>query len=459
MIKHETEIPAAAVRPQVGERLRLGTPLGAYALDHRVRYLFLEERGVQVLSAYTDRGQVVEAISPFLPGLQCDEQEMADDYGIVFDDLSGPAGLEVNAIKTNRREANHDLDTTTFPHGLDAPTSPFSTRGTFASLNAKSRKLHHSTERGFEGEEPLTFASRVTGMCGRCNASRSLAYAMAVESISHARISEPAQAARLIIAELERLYNHLFDLALCAGAAGWNLGRSSGIGLKRRALRICQAATGHQLLCDAIVPGGLRDGVLADREHIQVLLLMLQEEVEEYLTVLLDQPAIRASWTEVGTLTREAAYALAVVGPVHRASGGAVDVRDLVPYGAYRWLPIRVAHEEKGDVLARCAIKMSEVRDSFRLVFQAFETLGSDQLDRTAIVAPGVGEAVTVVEGPRGAETVALTVRAGIIWRVHFISASYRNWPAVRHVAASDIVFDSPLVTRSFNLCHHCGSH
>jgi hypothetical protein len=306
MIKHETEVPATAVRPQVGERLRLGTPLGAYALDHRVRYLFLEERGVQVLSAYTDPGQLVEAVSPYLPGLLSDEQEMADDYGIVFDGLSGPDGLEVNAIKTMQgREASHGLDTTTFSRGLDVPTSPLSTRGPFASLSARSRKLHRSTEHDFEGEEPLTFAPRVTGMCGRCNASRSLAYAMAVESLSHARISEPAQTARLIIAELERLYNHLFDLALCAGAAGWNLGRSSGIGLERRALRICQAAVGHQLLCDAIVPVGLRDGVLADREHIQLLFLMLQEEVEEYLTVLLDQPAIRANWTEVGTLTRK----------------------------------------------------------------------------------------------------------------------------------------------------------
>jgi hypothetical protein len=332
MIKHETEVPAAAIWPQVGERLRLGRPLGAYALDHRVRYLFLEERGVQVLSAYTDRGQLVEAVSSYLPGLLCDEQEMADDYGIVFDGLGVPDGLEVNAIETRQgREANHSLDTTTFPHGLDAPTSPLSTRGTFASLNARSRKLHRSTEHDFEGEEPLTFAPRVTGMCGRCNASRSLAYAMAVESISHARISESAQTARLIIAELERIYNHLFDLALCAGAAGWKFGRSSGIGLKRRALRICEEAVGHPLLCDAIVPGGLRDGVLTDRERIQLLLLMLQEEVEEYLTVLLDRPAIRASWTEVGTLTREAAYALAAVGPVHRASGGAVDVRALVP--------------------------------------------------------------------------------------------------------------------------------
>jgi hypothetical protein len=81
MIKHETEIPAAAVWPHVGERLRLGVPLGAYALDHRVRYLFLEERGVQVLSAHTERGQLVEAVSPYLPGLQCDEQEMADESG------------------------------------------------------------------------------------------------------------------------------------------------------------------------------------------------------------------------------------------------------------------------------------------------------------------------------------------------------------------------------------------
>jgi hypothetical protein len=146
MIKHETEIPAAAVWPHVGERLRLGVPLGAYALDHRVRYLFLEERGVQVLSAHTERGQLVEAVSPYLPGLQCDEQEMADDYGVTFDGLSGPdTGEATGRTTTPGGQASQGVDTTTFPYGLDALTSPFSTRGPFASLRAKSAKFHGSS--------------------------------------------------------------------------------------------------------------------------------------------------------------------------------------------------------------------------------------------------------------------------------------------------------------------------
>jgi Ni,Fe-hydrogenase III large subunit len=133
-----------------------------------------------------------------------------------------------------------------------------------------------------------------------------------------------------------------------------------------------------------------------------------------------------------------------------------VDVRDTAPYGSYQWLPANPACEEAGDVLARCRVKIAELRDSFRLIQRAFNGLGEYQLRPTTIIPPDYGDTVTVVEGPRGAETVAVTVRGGLIERVHFISASYRNWPSVAHATIANIVPDAPLVNKSFNLCYAC---
>jgi Ni,Fe-hydrogenase III large subunit len=67
------------------------------------------------------------------------------------------------------------------------------------------------------------------------------------------------------------------------------------------------------------------------------------------------------------------------------------------------------------------------------------------------------GTAIGVVEGPRGAETVAVHLDGrGRIERVHVISASYRNWPLVAQAIDGNIVPDFPLVNKSFNLCYAC---
>ncbi|BDE07966.1 formate hydrogenlyase [Vulcanimicrobium alpinum] len=462
MIKNEIEVAPAAMRTAFAERLEHGSVLGAYATYQGVRYLFMEKHGVQVLSARVDAEEVA-AVSGTCPGLSWDEREMADEFGVAFDALPDarpfrPANGELASAVVATGPGVTQVVVGPVHAGIIEPGRfTFSSGGeTIAHLDFQMGYSYRRLEQGVEGADPLDLAPRVARVCGACSASRSLAYAMAVESISDTRVSDPVQIARQIIVELERVYNHLFDLAVCSAAAGWGFGQATGLGLKERALRVCHAATGHRMLFDAIVPGGVSNGVLEDREQVQSLVIMLQEAVEQYLGAIFDNSSLLSRWNETGTLTYEAARALAVVGPAHRASGGSLDVRDAAPYGAYRWMPIAVAREEGGDVLARCRVKIAELRGSFGIIKRAFEHLGGSPLDRSPVMPPETGDTVTVVEGPRGAETVALTLRGSVVERLHFISASYRNWPAVAHATMGNIVPDAPLVNKSFNLCYAC---
>jgi Ni,Fe-hydrogenase III large subunit len=463
MIKSEIDVAPAILRTAALERLERGTPLGAYASEKTVRYLFLEQGGIQVLSARTDSDEPIAAVSQMCPGLSWDEREMADEFRIVFDRLPDARPL---------RPVNGELAPAILATGpgvtqvvvgpvhagiIEPGRFTFSSGGeTVAHLDFQIGYAYRGLERSFEGVDPRDLATRVARICGGCSAARSLAYAMALESMSDVHIAEPVQDARLIVTELERIYNHLFDLAVCSAAAGWGVGQAAGLGLKERALRICRAATGHRLLFDSIVPGGVGESVLQDRAEVQTLVLMLAEAVEGYIGALFDNSSLIWRFRETGNLTFDAARVLAVVGPAHRASGGLVDVRETAPYGAYDWLPVTTAHEDGGDVLARCRVKVAELRESFVLLQRAFEHLAEHPLNRVAVIPPECGDSVTVVEGPRGAETVALTVHGNVVQRVHFISASYRNWPAVAHATTAGIIPDAPLVNKSFNLCYAC---
>ena len=77
---------------------------------------------------------------------------------------------------------------------------------------------HRGLERAAEGAAPaagLAFAQR---SCGACAVSNSVAYALACEAALGLAPPPELRRARTALLELERLYNHLNDVAaICAG--------------------------------------------------------------------------------------------------------------------------------------------------------------------------------------------------------------------------------------------------
>ena len=107
--------------------------------------------------------------------------------------------------------------------------------------------------------------------------------------------------------------------------------------------------------------------------------------------------------------------------------------------------------------MARVRVKRDELLESLVLIRRTLEALGAATLPPPSSLEPQAGVALSVVEGPRGAELVAVHVdHRARIERIHVISASYRNWPLVARAMENNIVPDFPLVNKSFNLCYAC---
>lgn len=259
------------------------------------------------------------------------------------------------------------------------------------------------------------------------------------------------------MAELERIYNHLGDLAASAAGAGWGPGFAGGMACKERGMRLCRFAAGHRLLFDAIVPGGVGPQVLREPRRLADELAVFSADVHAYLGALFTHASTVSRWRRAGRVSREVADAFGAVGPTHRAAHGEIDVRSFAPYGAYRRLPIRIAKATAGDAYARCSVKRDEISESFRLIQDALEQLGDVDLPDPQVLAVPPGTATNVVEGPRGSEVLAVHIdEGGRLSRLHVISASFRNWPVVARSVDGNIVPDFPLINKSFNLCYAC---
>src|SRR5439155_26709412 len=102
-------------------------------------------------------------------------------------------------------------------------------------------------------ERAATLAGRVSG---DSTVAYALAFARAVEDASQTPVPPRAVWLRALMAELERLANHLGDIgAVCNDAAFTVMHAQCGL-LREQVLRTADACFGHRLMMDRIIPGG-----------------------------------------------------------------------------------------------------------------------------------------------------------------------------------------------------------
>lgn len=327
-------------------------------------------------------------------------------------------------------------------------------------LEARLFYTHRGIEKAAEGasvDRVLFLAER---LCAACSLAHGVAYSQAIEALAAVMPSMRARLIRSVLLELERLYNHVGDIAnLCAGAA-LQLGVYQGGILKERLQELNAASAGHRYLFGVACPGGVRrdlDG--AAQERIGKVLGAIESEFQSYLAALLETESFMERLTATGVLAHDVAEELGAVGVAARASGVACDVRASHPYAALREGMVTPVVRNEGDVRARMLVRADEVIASFRLVRELLAELAEIPPGDLAIpVGPLAPDrwAMGMVESPRGENVHWLMTGArGEITRYRVRSASY-NWALVPFAVVGNLLPDFPLINKSFELCYAC---
>jgi len=327
-------------------------------------------------------------------------------------------------------------------------------------LEARLFYTHRGIEKAAEGasvERVLFLAER---LCGACSLSHAVAYSQAIEALADRRPGLRARLIRSVLLELERLYNHIGDIAgLCAGAS-LQLGAYQGGILKERLQELNAAVAGHRYLFGVACPGGVRrDLNAAAQERIRRETGAIESEFRSYVDALLETESFMERLVGTGVLEHDLADELGAVGVAARASGVARDVRASQPYAALRPGMVSPVVRTEGDVRARMLVRVDEAFASFGLVRELLRELAevaSEELVTPIGPLPPDRWALGMVESPRG-ENVhwLMTGAAGEITRYRVRSASY-NWALVPFAVAGNLLPDFPLINKSFELCYAC---
>ena len=301
---------------------------------------------------------------------------------------------------------------------------------------------------------------RAAQLAGRVSGDSTVAYAIAFARAAEAAlaIDVPARAIwlRALMAELERIANHFGDIgAICNDAAFAMMHAHCGV-LRERVLRAADAAFGHRLMRDIVVPGGVaKDIDAAGMAAIRAVIAEAQRRFPPLIKLYDDTASLQDRTVGTGILRTELAEQFAAGGYVGRASGRSFDARRDLVYAPYDALRFEVPVREEGDVNARVWIRIREVEESLALIAQILDRLpdGAIRVD----VARGAGEGIALVEGFRGDILVWLRLGAdGIVERCHLRDPSWFQWPLLEAAIEGNIVADFPICNKSFN-CSYSG--
>lgn len=324
-------------------------------------------------------------------------------------------------------------------------------------LNIRPHFKHRGVAKAFEGRTPedgVLVAERVEGIASVAHA---LAFSHAVEQLSGVRPPAPARLGRVILAELERIANHLDVAMRLADAAGLAVANTRFAWHKESVLRITGRLTGSRFGRATVVPGGLaRPLRLGDPHELAAEVAALRERIRADARLAMKTPSFLDRLRSTGRLTPERAREWGALGPIGRASGFVDDDRWTRPADSYPELVegLAPAFEESGDVLGRLRVRWTEVDTSVRLIERACAALAraGEEPFRVETAPDLSGLAVGWAEGPHGEVVHVVELDAGRIVRCFARTASLHDLALFHDIFTGDVLTDFAFDEFSFGL-------
>lgn len=415
----------------------------------------------------------LKSATPKLPAMHWDERELADLYGIRLSHHPDPRRLLLPDTMTQApcNPKTHIAPWTprilSDPDMVHVGVGPvhagiiesgqfhFSVIGeTVLQLDARLGWNHRGVEFRLEGVDPWQAGRIVSRVCGSCSVSHQVAFAEAVEAIAGWSAPSSVTARRLVLGELERMANHIHDLAQLATGVALQVAFQEGLAFKDEILRLAERHFGHRYLFDTCFPGGAAE--LQDPAGMVKSLDTLERQLTPWLRRLFAHQGFRDRLSGTGVVPRHVAEMLGAVGPAARACGIDHDLRRDLPYGHYLEKVPRVRLRQAGDAMARAEVRVDEIKSTLWLLKNTLH--GFADLDRggPTFQTPTMGAAVGWAESPRGATFHFLAISDGRISRCHIRSSSFVNWPLIMVAATDQPIGDFPLINKSFELCYAC---
>jgi NADH-quinone oxidoreductase subunit D len=266
--------------------------------------------------------------------------------------------------------------------------------------------LHRGVEKLAEGrsyKQNIPLSDRLDYISSMTN---NQAYVMAVEKLAEIPVPERAEYIRVIMAELQRIANHLIAVGAFLNDCGAFMTPFLYMFREReKIIDLFDMVCGQRLLYNYMRFGGVSQDIPEEfLPALKTLVNSMPGFIDEYDQLLAQNEILLARSKGVGILSKELAINISASGPVLRASGVKRDIRKVDPYSVYDRFEFDIPTGTVGDCYDRYWVRIQEMRQSVRIIKQAMKQLPSGEVltEVPLRLRPPVGEVYGHIEAPKG---------------------------------------------------------
>ena len=289
----------------------------------------------------------------------------------------------------------------------------------------------------------MALTNRHDWLSGFCN---EMGVAMVVEKMLEMQVPDRAQWIRMLIAEWNRVLNHL----MFTGSFALELGAITPMFYAFREREdiqfLLESATGGRLHFTYNQVGGLKidlpKGFLRESRRLSEL---VRKRLPDYFDLVLGNEIFQARTREIAILDAEAAIDYGVTGPALQAAGVPEDSRVTEPYLKYDQVDVPVHTGELGDGFDRFYVLLKRIEASLDIIDQVHDHIpaGPVNVKLPKIVKAPEGEAYVRTENPLGQlDYYLVSDGSKTPWRLKMRTASFSNIAALSYVLEGLMVPD-----------------
>ncbi|MDQ1339716.1 MAG: ech hydrogenase subunit [Campylobacterota bacterium] len=297
----------------------------------------------------------------------------------------------------------------------------------------------------------------VARVCGLCAITHSLSYTLAIEKLLGYESNKKIKYLRMLMSELDRIHSHMLCLAHVAENAGFEALFMKTMNDRELVMDIQEAISGNRVQFDFILLGGVsRDLDIELVEFAKKNLNLLKPKILELFELFLSNWSLSLKYKNIGVLSYENACAYNALGPLARASGLAVDVRNESSYFPYEEVGFKMIVEKTGDIFARNIVRLKEIQNSIEMCENILDNLPAGEIFEKTKGKPD-GETAIRFEAPRGELFYFVKAsKKNILDRVRIKTPTFSGIPAMIEVFKGNDYADAPAILASFDPCMSC---
>ncbi len=283
--------------------------------------------------------------------------------------------------------------------------------------------------------------------------SNEMGVALAAERMLGQEVPERAQWIRMLLAEWNRILNHL----MFTGSFALELGAITPMFYAFREREdiqyLMESATGGRLHFTYNQIGGIKVDLPKGFVHNSAALSeKVRKRLPDYFDLVLANDIFQARTKGVGPLPQEVALRYGVSGPTLQSTGVAEDARVTEPYLKYDEIDVPIPVGENGDSYDRFFVLLKRIEASLDIIDQIHDRMpsGPVNVQLPKIVKAPEGATYQRIENPLGQLGYWLESDGGRTpWRLKMRTPSFSNISALPYLLQGALVPDAVAILGS----------